>query len=298
MSLQGTFDVFSMPELLRMLASASKSGTLIVESVGLGGRLDLIGGALAGAESAELRGPIASENELHRRAVEVCFAMTRHPGGAFRFAAQDVGGPVASASAWSVPIEPVLGELELLVAEWADICSVIASTELRPIIATQLAVDEIVIQAREWSLLARLDGVTSIEGLCSPQSSLVATCRAVVELVRRGAVTLIEAPALGSAFDSDPAETSAADAAYFGPRVVPVAPYGPGVDAAESYADAAAMPPHGEGVEQSTDPNLSVSAGEIAAPEDLAMAEHSAPSNSDPRDRGAILRMFSGLREA
>lgn len=292
-----------MPELLRMLASAGKSGTLIVESAGLGSRLELINGQCGNAESADLRGPLASADELHQRAVEVCFAMTRYPGGAFRFAAADAATEAKSTSSdgtpsWTIPIEPVLGELELLVAEWAEICRVIPSTDLRPTIAIQLAVDEIVIQAREWKLLAQFDGMTSVDELCSANASLVDTCRAISDLVRRGAATLVAAPALGTGFDDEGGEAASGDISYFGPRVVPVAPYGPGVEDVAAVSMRSASAPSQVAATEVVPSSEPVAAQSVETTVVSPVADPDSAETSDPRDRGAILRMFSGLREA
>src|SRR4051812_12848829 len=200
MSLSGTFDVFSLPEVLRMLASAGKSGTLTVEADGRAARVDLFEGECCGAGRGD--GGVSDDEPLvadhnpavlHARLLDVAFETCRVGGGGFRFAGDETARPRPAAT---TAIEPVLEELEQLQREWDEILTVVPSTGAIPVLAPSLPGDEIVVSAAEWTLLARLDGVTAVRDLPERSGvSLIGVCRAVAGLVRRGAITLEAAPA-------------------------------------------------------------------------------------------------------
>ncbi len=319
MSLQGTFDILALPELLRMLASTNKTGELLIESGGVAGRLEFHDGSCCGAESTDARGAVTSEDELHRRAIDVCFAIVRKPGGSFRFTGHANTGTDA---AIAIVVEPMLGELELLSIEWEEICTVVPSTDLRPAFTTTLPGDDILLSAREWNLLSRLDGYTPISGLVeTSRESLVEVCRAVADLVRRGALELHPPATLGSRPEgTTPMPDGASDVEHNGSKIVPVAPYGPGVDdvreaGVTTLADVSGEEPP-SGLASGVASELAVeTSGELAGeppgelPSELigdlrsefdadVTGEAAVLSSADPRDRGAILRLFSGLREA
>jgi Domain of unknown function (DUF4388) len=282
-SLQGTFDVVALADLMRMLASGRKNGELVIESGGVAARIEFQDGACSGAESTDARGALADEAELHRRAVDVCFSVARYPGGSFRFAPNDSGGPTRDVT---IAVEPLLAELELLKAEWDEICEVVPAITLRPALAEKLSGSEITVSSIEWALLARLDGYTSVADLVDPQrETLVEVCRAVAELVRRGAIELREPTTELAHRTETSADAQSASTEYFAPRIVPVAPYGPGVEAS-ALEPSPDLSPVAE-----AEPISSDSAAETAPAAELEEA-------TDPRDRGAILRLFSGLREA
>lgn len=343
MSLQGTFDVFSLPELLRMLAGSAKTGGLVVEAGGVAGRIDLRDGSCVGVESVEVRGALATVDELHGRLVDVCFAIVREPTGAFRFAAGELTGE----HEFSVPFEPVLAEVELLVAEWRDLVARIPSLDLRPELVPALAGDAITLSAPEWATIARCDGLRSVRDLADGgQRAVVEVCRVVAELVDRGALRLVEragsAEPVGRAGASRGGdhERPDRDLPYYGGRVEPVAPYGPGVDASPSRAgrwgaDAPVVLADAEGDRAPTGSVADAPGAALPAPTDAHAPDAAAPGglapvddglvavvdanegddpapvaasvstpygeladDRDTRDRGAILKLFSALREA
>ncbi len=350
MSLQGTFDVFSLPEVLRMLAAAHKSGTLIVEASGLAGRIELYEGACCGAAAGgrdddPIDGPPTVE-VLHARLLDVAFEIGREPTGAFRFAGDEPPRRQPSAVA---PVEPVLGELELLQEEWRDICTVLPSTEATLVLVARLASDEIVVTAREWAVLALLDGATPVRDLPQRcQESLVEVCRALAALVRRGAVEVatdlgpdVAAPsllerhpahlsgpdALGEALTSEFASLGT-DGEIAGSRtrrdaLEAIATIESLVEPLAPYAPIAAEPDPGHGpspvalddaleealesaLDQASDVDVDVDR-DGGAGDGAGDGGEDAPDGSQPKrrrdapaadgDRGAMLRLFSALRE-
>ncbi len=340
MSLQGTFDVVTLTDLLRMLSAGSKTGELLIEAGGFAGRLELEVGTLCNAESTDARGTANTLDELRRRCIDVCFAIARQATGSFRFIGSETAG---TPSALQLPIEPLLEALEQLTSEWSSICAVVPSTDLRPRLAAALPTADIVISADDWAMLARLDGHASISELRDPaRESLVDVCRSLADLVRRGAVVLHESPTLAAQPDDDDHVDDFGDAGfssgsapeygtnqderdqreerdlahhaapgYFGPKINPVAPYGPGVDAPEASPVAVAVAVAGRAAGPITEPDsggvdhdgpgpASTAPNGVGPTGDQDAVHHRDADHhdADPRDRGAILRLFSGLREA
>ncbi|HEY1738904.1 MAG TPA: DUF4388 domain-containing protein, partial [Acidimicrobiia bacterium] len=92
MSLSGTFDVFSLPEVLRMLATAGKSGTLTVEAAGRSGRVELYEGECCGAGHGGADEPLVANHTtaaLHTCLLDVAFETRGAVDGSFRFAADE-----------------------------------------------------------------------------------------------------------------------------------------------------------------------------------------------------------------
>src|SRR5690348_1979379 len=117
MSLTGTFDVFSLPEVLRMLASGGKSGTLTIEAAGRSARVELFEGECCGADEEGGDEPLVATHTpavLHARLLGVAFEIVRQPEGGFGFAADEHPRPRPAATA---PVEPVLEELDQLQRE-------------------------------------------------------------------------------------------------------------------------------------------------------------------------------------
>jgi hypothetical protein len=277
MSLSGTFDVFSLPEVLRMLASGGKTGTLRLEAGGRSGHVELFDGECCGAGRGGDDEPLVTNHTaaaLHARLLDVAFETVREPDGAFRFAADEHPRPKPAAA---TPVEPVLGELEELQREWHDISTVVPSTDAIPVMATRLSDDEIVLSASEWTVLACLDGATPVHDLPARSGgSLVEVCRALAALVRKGAIDVAVQ------------------------RIAPVHASAP-VDEpllAEVVLDAVARAELARETEAVEEPATEVE------PETVVATDEGPEAGDDRRedapvegDRGAMLRLFSALRE-
>ncbi len=294
MSLTGTFDVFSFPEVLRMLATAGKSGTLTVETAGRSATVELYEGECCGASQDGVDEPLVADHTpaaLHARLLDVAFDGGAQREGVFRFSADEHPRPRPAAC---TAVEPVLEELEQIEREWHDIATVVPSTDAVPVLAPRLAGDEITINALEWSLLACLDGQTAVRDLPGRAgSSLVGVCRALAALVRRGAIDVAPAVVRAPAAVVAPAAAVEPQQAPAAPRVEPV--IDPVIDPA---FEAAPQPVEAleaviEAVIETTDePEAEVEA-------EAADGGTVSPAGPEPveGDRGAMLRLFSALRE-
>jgi hypothetical protein len=297
MSLSGTFEVFSLPEVLRMLASGRKSGTLTVDAAGRRARVELFDGECCGAGDGSDAEPLVADHTpavLHARLLDVAFETSRHASGAFSFAGDEHPRPQPAAT---TPVEPVLEELEQLQREWAEISAVVPSADAIPVLAQNLPGDEIMVSAAEWALLARLDGATAVRELPTRTgTSLIEVCRALVGLVRRGAIDVAPAPR--------PAPAPPRPTEVLAEVMLDVAP--PSSERQPPRRRAAEAPPAAP--EPETEPEREPVASAEAvidadAPseaggeaEDAPTQQHDGDAPSEG-DRGAMLRLFSALRE-
>jgi hypothetical protein len=331
--LQGTFDTLALTEVLGLLGQSSKTGALWLEAGPVQGRIYLADGRCCAAESGELTEPVDTEAALTTRLVDVCFTLARHHGGAFRFAAGE-------APTWKVTpgvdIEDAIVDLERLLGEWREIQLVIPSLEVRPRLAPELGVDEIILDQERWRLLVTLDGRRTVRSVMNRmERGVLEVCNALKELVEQGAVEILpEAPAPvatapepAAVAESEPTfEAAAEDAAAV--EDVPAADDAVAVSDEPAADGVSEWQPAGELATPDTDlPNArrwreaddeEMNADRQAfseMPDPFAgadeEAEHvpgsdgvfAAPTGADafdegdPRDRGALLRLFSALRD-
>jgi hypothetical protein len=299
--LQGTFDIFSLTELIGMLASGTKTGILEVEAGTARGRLHLREGLCTAVEPGAA--PPTDEAELATMLVEVCFELAREPEGSFRFLTED-----PPASDHLVAVDEHLDRVGDLLTEWHEVRGLVPSLEHCPALADELDGDSITLSAAEWRLAVSLDGRATVRELVDTRrSTLLDVCREIAGLVERGAVRLHEARVVGElvARSAESAEVGG----YEVPKVVPTEPYGPGVDeAAAEVAEAVTEPiDDDEGAAAAAEiaeesepevPGAADPAPEVAST-DVPVGPNGEPLDGDDvKDRGALLRMFSALRDA
>jgi hypothetical protein len=283
--LQGTFDIFSLTELIAMLAGGNKTGTLDVQAGATGGLVHFREGLCCGVEP--VREPPQSDDALAAALVQVCFELVREPEGEFRFLTDEPPG-----SDHLVVVDEPMGEVRRLLEEWREVQGLIPSLDLRPSLASALAGDSITLTAAEWSFVVGLDGRASVQDLVDRRGeSLLEVCQEIAALVDRGALRLddarlaIEHPAVESPAPKRSRRgesTSASTVPVEPPSVMPVEPYGPGVDDAASASASASAP-----------------AATAVSDDDVPIGANGEPlDGEDVKDRGALLRMFSALRDA
>jgi hypothetical protein len=190
-SLQGTFDTLSVTELFGLLSTAGKTGALRLEAGEDGAgpvkaSVFVIGGLCCAVESDEVGGPAGSEPELASRLVDVGFSLARSPAGSFQFS--DDESPAFDVVA-TTRLEPAVAEITALLEQWREIEDTIPSLEARVRLAPVLRADEIVLTASEWGLLVGLVGSPSVRELIARAGlPMIEVCRTVADLVDRGAI--------------------------------------------------------------------------------------------------------------
>lgn len=315
--LQGTFETLALPELLGLLASARKTGALRLEAGPVSGVIHLQDGHCLAVETAEHLGRADDGPALLSRLVDVCFAVTRQESGAFRFATDE---PAPWRSDEPVELSDALVEVDRLLKQWREILQVIPSLDCRPRMLDQLGGDEVVIDRAHWALLVAIDGHRSVRDLVQhADRPVIDVCHSLLELVEGGAVGILDPaePAPSAAAPSIAAPSTAAPIAPAPaptPAPAPVAP----VQIAAPQAVAAATAPTASAEAAPVTPkpvdtpvpvpfpvpaaasgNGNGNGAQAHAEVESARAQPEATGDEggEAPDKGAFLRLFSGLRD-
>ena len=302
MSLQGTFDTLAITELLGLLVRSRKSGVLALETPASDSRLWLLDGRCSAVEAGDRSGPAETPGDLHGRLVDVCFEFARREAGSFKFAD---GGAPPWPTAYEVGVDDALDEVHRLLDEWQEIRMVIPSLDARPRLSPELGCPSMTIDAAQWEILAALDGTRSVDDVViGSKRSLMEVCGVLREMVERGAVEVVSPD--GATPDGEGAsqpESGAGEAAEAG-ALADLA------DLAKSAQDARADTPSREAVAADPDDRAGDARGAAVeeAPVGVAVVQPVAPygpgvdppdepEDGSTRDRGAMLRLFSAIRE-
>lgn len=330
MSLQGTFDTLAVTELFGLLSTAGKTGALRLEGADHdGGEPDdadtraleaaifVTGGLCCGIDSEMANGRAGSEPELAAHLVDVGFSLARCRSGSFRFT--DGEEPPFEVVAMAA-LEPAVAEIESLLDQWQEIEATIPSLDGRVRLSPVLRSDEITLNAAEWSLLVAFDGMPTVRELISLHDEpMIEICRTLKELVDRGA---IEIGAFGDRATSEArvargySRPGAAAAAHI-EVVEPYAPASPPSPAAaeiSATADAIAALERDDATAAAEADVVAneivtrMSKGRRSVPDVFAEGDDDTPgvdvvigeSEADdvPQDRGALLRLFSALKDS
>jgi Domain of unknown function (DUF4388) len=317
LSLQGNLATFSLDEVLQLLAETAKTGTLHVTGDGARGVLQLADGDLCGADLDDVDGRLPAG--LDARVLDTCFAFTRLPDGAFEFEGSRGGpaGPVVDA----LPVAVLLGRLHRLVDDWPAISRVVPSLDARPSLAKELSDDVVTVDRTSWSVLVTVDGMRSVREIAAELDRSAAEVASILRtLVSAGAVTIggTDAPTaltLVGDPDADVVVVDDGDVATEGPAALARLDRGALERAAlgEPVVDEELHQP----VDEELDPPvvevqpvveiepMELDPLEVLDPVEVLDADGvddgevdpDLPHPAVPRDRGALLRMFSALRD-
>ena len=263
MSLQGTLDTLSLPELCELLAGTGKTGALHIRSESGQGVLWFTGGQVCGGEAGGQTGPPPPGvgGDLLDRLHDVCFELFRYTDGSFEFEAERRPSWPADRA---VDVTGLLTETERRMAEWREIIAVIPSIEARPrLVPEPPGGGAITLDAAQWRVVTGIDGRRRVSALIRVlDGGEFTVCKILRSLVQAGLV-----------------EIDAADAA-------PAVPSQPGLAVASE--DEAGRPSGRNGRERSR-----------PEPEFEAPAE---PDDDDPDpladglDRGAVVALLTSAR--
>ena len=137
MALQGDLKSFALPDVLRLIAGAGKSGHLEVAGAGGSGAVLLRKGSISSA--AVSTAPRADDP------ADVLFELLRFEDGSFTFDEGQVDDKGLGAD-----VESTIVEAEALVGEWVEIEAVVPSMEAWISLAPEVEADEITVTARAW----------------------------------------------------------------------------------------------------------------------------------------------------
>ena len=177
MALQGTLDTFSLPDVLRLLATTSKTGRLRIEGDRGQGSVWLSDGGVVDADA---------DRTLDGTPVdEVVFELLRFGSGNFAFDGDDTAADAGRPE----DVEALLRRANDLLGEWAELEAVVPSLQHEVTLAGDLSVDEVTISADNWqSLVAVASGRTVGELATSLRLTELGVSRAVRDLVELGVV--------------------------------------------------------------------------------------------------------------
>jgi hypothetical protein len=175
LALQGTLDTFSLPDVLRLLATTSKTGRLRIEGDRGHGSVWLSDGNVVDATAERAMDGTPVE--------EVVFELLRFQAGSFAFDGDDT----AAGGKDPEEIEGLLRRANSLLSEWSELENVVPSLEHEVRLANDLSVDEVIIDADRWkSLVAVAAGRTVGELATTLSLTELGVSRAVRDLVDLG----------------------------------------------------------------------------------------------------------------
>ncbi|WP_426572740.1 DUF4388 domain-containing protein [Aquihabitans sp. McL0605] len=154
MALQGDLKSFALPDVLRLLAGTAKSGRLEIVGDGGTGEVMLAAGTISAASTSTA--PRATDP------ADVIFDLLRFEDGSFVFDEGEVADPGAGAD-----VEATITAAEALVAEWADVETVVPSMDAWISLAAEIDGDTVTLTAREWKALAAIGGGGNVHDLAA-----------------------------------------------------------------------------------------------------------------------------------
>ena len=176
MALQGTLETFALADVLRLLASTKKTGTLRIDGDRGIGDMTVLDGELVGAS--------ASGAPRADRPAEVLFELLRFETGSFLF---DSDGPVTEGE-HRASVEEAIADAEEQLREWREIEAVVPSPTRLITLVPDRGGKDITLSAKQWTAIVALGtGCTALAlGERLGLSELPAT-RLVRDLVELGA---------------------------------------------------------------------------------------------------------------
>ncbi len=179
MALSGTLDTFSLPDVMRLLASTTKSGRLRVSGPRESGSVWFADGDVA---DAELSGNLTNQPTF----ADVLFSFLRWETGSFTFE-DDVHTDSTSSPQ---PTDAVLSQAEAMLVEWREIEKVVPSMELHVSLCRELSGPDVMVDAERWRGIAAVgSGSRVVEVARRLELNEVDSCRLIKDLIE---VSLIE----------------------------------------------------------------------------------------------------------
>ncbi|MDW3218846.1 MAG: DUF4388 domain-containing protein [Acidimicrobiales bacterium] len=185
MALSGTLDTFALPDVLRLLASTSKTGRLRITGDRGSGSVWVDSGEVVAAE-------LASAVTQAPTAAEVVFGLLRFAAGSFTFEADAVAPNASDGEA----MEPILGAAENMLVEWRAIEEVIPSLDVWVGLRTSLDGPDVMVDQARWGGIAAIGSGAQVGAVAERlELNEIDGCRLVKELLELGLVEFIDEPA-------------------------------------------------------------------------------------------------------
>ena len=279
MSLQGTLDTLSLPELCELLSGTNKSGALHVRAEAGSGVLWFADGKVCAGEAGGQTGPpAAGGGDLLERLHDVCFELFRYTEGSFEFEADRRPSWPAERA---VDVAGLLAETERRMTEWREIIAVIPSIEARPrLVPEPPAGGPITLDAAQWRIVTGIDGRRRVSALIRVlDGGEFTVCKILRSLVQAGLVEVDADPSSAAGPGETAGARSSSSEAGTGSR-------------ADTAADAPTPAKAGR-----NEPQAAPDA-EDGAPVGVTDAETDADADplADGLDRGAVVALLASAR--
>lgn len=187
MPLQGTFDVLTFPDTLRLLARQSATGRVHVRSRSFGANLFVEDGELVGADQSEHQSA-ATVGDVRGRIEEVCFEMLEAERGSFEFHPTK---PSSLPLNERYRVDLILADARKRLEEWHELQEVIPSLDLQPRLVFDIGHSEVTIDKSHWRFLTVIDGRRNLRAIGRALNlSDFDVCRAAKALLDSGIIEL------------------------------------------------------------------------------------------------------------
>ena len=274
MSLQGTLDTLSLPELCELLSGTTKTGALHVRAEIGQGVLWFTDGKVCAGEAGSQTGPPppGAGGDLLERLHDVCFELFRYSEGTFEF---EPDRRPSWAADKAVDVSGLVAETERRMAEWRDIIAIIPSVEARPrLVPEPPSGGPITLDAGQWRVVTGIDGRRRVSALIRVlDGGEFTVCKTLRSLVQAGLVEIEPADGAAPAAVESPAGAAAVLEA--------LEPEAPDQD---PQPESPPAPKAGRGQPTASPEPESESAGEEADP------------MADGLDRGAVVALLASAR--
>lgn len=306
MGLQGTLDTFSLAEVLGLIERARHTGALGVTSPDGHGTLYVNAGRFCAGEAADYSGPVEDRHALDVRLIDVCFHLFRFEAGSFEFV-------VNEAPPWpaerGTDIAPIIETVEHIVRAWPAVEAVLPNFDVRPELAPELPEDSVTLSRSGFKVFTMIDGERTVRQIARDAGcSVVEVGPVLKDLIDHGAVRIATGgrPAAGDP-DSSLSGIVLPSGGIHAVREADGDGGGEPIEMVTSVPDES-VALSGEALERAR-ASLAHRAGlddpgpaPARDPEADSTAAIEPPDEEEPRtditsDRGALLRLFSGLRD-
>jgi Domain of unknown function (DUF4388) len=175
LALQGTLDTFSLPDVLKLLATTSKTGRLRIDGDRGQGSVWMRDGQVVDADADRSVDGAPTD--------EVVFELLRFGSGSFAFDADDHTPNAEHPD----QVDDLLRRGNALLSEWTELEAVVPSLDHRVSLTSELSSDEVTIDADRWRSLVAVAGGRSVGEVASALGlSELNVSRAVRDLVELG----------------------------------------------------------------------------------------------------------------
>ena len=202
MALQGTLDTFSLPDVLRLLATTSKTGRLRIDGDRGRGSVWLSEGAVVDADADRTLDGTPTD--------EVIFELLRFGSGSFAFDGDDPSSKDGNPQ----DVDGLLRRADALLGEWTELEAVVPSLEHEVTLSSDLSSDEVTIDSDHWrSIVAVASGRTVGELATTLGLTELGISREVRDLADLGVVE-VSRPTSLVAPPAEPVRTAADDRSH------------------------------------------------------------------------------------